>query len=306
MFLYFITDRLLETSSAVLRVTGPDSNRFLQGQFTQNIRKILDSIAYGLWLNHKGKVVADSFLYRVGAEDFLLVSLRTPTTVLRQRLEAYLIADDVTVTEETSRWAALALVGDDAATVLGRAFDLVPPAATTVARLGMGWVAPARFSRQPNFLLLGQPDEVEVWRQRLEDVGVGRDRASLEAERLRSGIPAVPDDVGPDDLPQEGGLETAAISFTKGCFLGQEVMARLKNLGQVRRRLHQVRGTGAPPAARTAVRQQEQKIGETRSAAADGDGFVALAMLSLVAYDASRPATLDDGRPLVLTALPEA
>jgi len=297
---------MLESSSAVLRVTGPDSNRFLQGQFTQDIRKNLGFFAYGLWLNQKGKVVADSFIYRVAEEEFLLVSLRTPATVLRQRLESYLIADEVTVTEETSSWAMLALVGADARIDLERAFDLAPPEAATAARLGTGWVAPARFSRQPNFLLLGHPDEVEVWRQRLEDVGVGRERGRFEAERLRSGIPAVPDDVGPDDLPQEGGLETAAISFTKGCFLGQEVMARLRNLGQVRRRLHLVRGSGAPPAARTAVRQQEQRIGETRSAAADGDGFVALALLSLVTYDASRPATLDDGRPLVLTALPDS
>lgn len=235
-----------------------------------------------------------------------MVSLRTPAAVLRQRLESYLIADEVTVTDETARWAALALVGDDAGAVLERAFDLVPPAAATAARLGTGWVAPARFSQRANFILLGTPDEVETWRQRLEDVGVGRSRDGHEAERLRGGLAAVPADVGPDDLPQEGGLEAAAISFTKGCFLGQEVMARLKHLGQVRRRLHLVRGAGAPPAARTAVLQPGQKIGETRSAAVEGEGFVALAMLSLVAFDASRPATLDDGRPLAITALPES
>lgn len=306
MSLYSITDKMLDSSSAVLHVTGPDSNRFLQGQFTQNIRKNLGSFAYGLWLNQKGKIVADSFLYRVAEEDFLLVSLRTPAALLRQRLESYLIADEVTVTEETAQWATLALVGDDAAAVLGRAFDLAPPETATAARLGTGWVASARFSQQPNFLLLGSPDEVESWRQRLEDVGVGRSCDNLEAERLRSGIAAVPDDAGPDDLPQEGGLEAAAISFTKGCFLGQEVMARLKNLGQVRRRLHLVRGAGAPPVARTAVLQPGQKIGETRSAAAEGDGFVALAMLSLLTFDASRPATLDDGRPLRVTPLSES
>ena len=62
-------------------------------------------------------------------------------------------------------------------------------------------------------------------------------------------------------------------------------MARLKNLGQVRRRLHLVRGTGAAPAPGSALFQGERKVGETRSAAAEGDGFLAMAMVSLVNLD---------------------
>ncbi len=64
-------------------------------------------------------------------------------------------------------------------------------------------------------------------------------------------------------------------------------MARLKNLGQVRRRLHLVRGARAAAAPGTALFQGERKVGELRSAAAEGDGFVAMAMLSLVNLDAS-------------------
>jgi folate-binding protein YgfZ len=110
--------------------------------------------------------------------------------------------------------------------------------------------------------------------------------AAAELARLRDAIPAMPGDIGPRDLPNEGGLEEIAISYTKGCYLGQEVMARLKNLGQVRRRLHLVRGAGvAPVPPGTALYQGERKVGETRSVAAEGDGFVAMAMLSLVNLD---------------------
>ena len=85
-------------------------------------------------------------------------------------------------------------------------------------------------------------------------------------------------------MPNEGGLEADAISYTKGCYLGQEVMARLKSMGQVRRRLLRVRGRGEisgqlPLPLFVGARQ----VGELRSAVPDGAGeFIGLAMLSLL------------------------
>jgi hypothetical protein len=102
--------------------------------------------------------------------------------------------------------------------------------------------------------------------------------------RIGAGIPAIGVDVGPGDLPNEAGLETAAISYTKGCYLGQEVMARLKSMGQVRRRLLRVRGSGpqVPPLPAPVVANARQ-VGELRSAIADGaGGWIGLAMLSLL------------------------
>ena len=95
----------------------------------------------------------------------------------------------------------------------------------------------------------------------------------------------MPEDVGASDLPNEGGLETVAVSYTKGCYLGQEVTNRLKTMGQVRRRLHVVQGNGAVPAPHTEIYQQGRKVGEIRSAAQSGDGFAALAMLTLLQLD---------------------
>jgi folate-binding protein YgfZ len=102
-------------------------------------------------------------------------------------------------------------------------------------------------------------------------------------------------DIGPRDLPNEGGLEEVAVSYTKGCYLGQEVMARLKNLGQVRRRLHLVQGPGFPPQPGRPLYQGDRKVGETRSAAADGNKFLGLAMLSLVNLDPAVRLSLDPG-----------
>jgi folate-binding protein YgfZ len=92
-------------------------------------------------------------------------------------------------------------------------------------------------------------------------------------------------DVGPSDLPNEAGLETDAISFKKGCYLGQEVMARLQSMGRVRRRLRRVRSRGpAIPAPGAALFCGGRPAGEMRSAVVDGaGGAIGLAMLSLLA-----------------------
>jgi folate-binding protein YgfZ len=243
----------------------------LQGQFTQELRMANGACAYGLWLDQKGKVLADSHVLRQADNDYLVVSFSTTAAQLRARLEAYLIADEVELLDQTGDWSGVLLWGENIA-------GLTPPAgvlALPSRRAGTGsvqWLVPA-----------GQQAEVAAELKKISATEC--DRAAAELARLRAGVPAVPADIGPRDLPNEGGLEDVAISYTKGCYLGQEVMARLKNLGQVRRRLHLVQGTGAPPAPGTALYQGDRKVGETRSAAADGENFLALAMVSLVNLD---------------------
>jgi len=92
-------------------------------------------------------------------------------------------------------------------------------------------------------------------------------------------------------------LEDDAISFTKGCYLGQEVMARLKNMGQVRRRLSVLRGRGPAPGIGAAVFQGEKKFGGIRSVAASGDAWTALAMLALPGLDRTVGVGLAPGAP---------
>lgn len=283
--IYYLKENDLNGSSAVLRVYGPDANTYLQGQFTQELRIKNGESAYGLWLDQKGKVLADSHVLRRADHDYLVVSFSASAAVLRARLEAYLIADEVELVDETANWGGLLLWGDGAASLPapGEALDLPSRRADAPARQ---WLVPA-----------ARVDEVAA--------GLASRATSARPEdatltRLRAGIPAVPVDIGGRDLPNEGGLDETAISYTKGCYLGQEVMARLKNLGQVRRRLHLVRGAGAAPAAGTPLFQLGRKVGETRSAATEGGGFLAMAMVSLVNLDRAAAVNLGgESGPLV-------
>lgn len=250
-------------------------------------------------------MLADSFVLRVGDNESLVFSPRTDAAALRERIEAYLIADEVDVVDETNRWVALGIFGEGSAaavTKLGAPDVSVDGHFTSVEG---AYLFAGRFTRAENFWLLAPRDSLAVWQQKLVCSGAREiSFKAAEIARIRDAIPAVPDDIGAGDLPAEGGLDADAISYTKGCYLGQEVMARLKNLGQVRRRLHLLRGTGEAPAPRTALYQGEQRVGELRSVAATSEGFMALAMLSLVTFDAARGLSLAAQQPPIAHVVP--
>ena len=262
-----------------MSVAGADAANFLQGQFTNDLRSLDKSAAvYGLWLSVKGKVLADSFVGRgVGREQFWIVSYHSPADVIRARLESYIIADDVVIGDETEAWAAVSAFGDP---------DTVP----TESAAGGGIVFRGRRDTAGGIecayrIADGEP----AWLT--SHVATARELDGEEIAHLRiaAAVPEVPRDVGPNDLPNEASLEADAISYTKGCYLGQEVMARLKSMGQVRRRLMRVRGVGSnPPATPAPVFVGARQVGDVRSAVGDGaGGWIGLAMLSRLALGGS-------------------
>jgi tRNA-modifying protein YgfZ len=261
------------------RVAGADSAHFLQGQFTNDLRQAAPNRAvYGLWLNVKGKVVADSFVLRgASSDEFWIGSYRCTAATIRERLESFIIADDVVVDDLTSDWSALAVYGSEAASKIAAAAKTLPGTPLTFTFEG-------RRSRQPQVEWVF-PIAAEAAARAA--MGGCAEITDDEAERRRidSGIPAIPADIGTQDLPNEGGLESDAISYTKGCYLGQEVMARLKTMGQVRRRLLRVAGgTASIPPLPAPLFVGERQVGELRSAVptTSGNSLIGLAMLSLL------------------------
>ena len=288
--------------TTVIRVTGEDAFTFLQGQFTNELRQPIGSATYGLWLDQKGKVLADSHVLRVSENEFLLVSAYSAAPLVQQRLESYVVADDVTLVDESAKTAGLVLLGEHAGDAIEKIIGGRPTAkkfsfgAETIAFLG-------RRAGAENFEVVGAARALQEIQKQLRAMGGEAISADeLESGRIAAGIPRIPVDVGPGDLPNEAGLEDFAISYTKGCYLGQEVMARLKNLGKVRRRLHVVRGPGKPPATGAALFQGEKKVGEIRSSAPRGNEFIALAMLSLINFQPRTGLSLAPAEPATMTA----
>lgn len=268
--------------TACLHVTGEDALTFLQGQFTQELRSTATTpVAYGLWLNQKGKVLADSFILREAIDNVWIISFSSSAQVICERLEAYVIADDVVIEDVTTEWSGVTAGGATADSWLVREAGDAPAAGEFFKVAEGGWVFRGRRGDEPSFEWV-RPADAPL------PTGLATvSPESLERLRISAGIPRVPQDIGIGDLPNEGGLDETGISYTKGCYLGQEVMARLKAMGTVRRRLVRVRGYGrGVPAVPCALLQGEKRVGELRSAVADGaGGFIGLAMITKLGLD---------------------
>ncbi|MSU66815.1 MAG: folate-binding protein [Opitutus sp.] len=272
---------------AWLRIHGEDAANFLQGQFSNDLRLLeRASAVYGLWLNVKGKVLADSFVLRGGGpNEYWIGSYFSPAAVIRERLEAFVIADDVAIEDATAEWVGVSILGEGTG-------------ARLAARPPGGFAFPGRRTKAENVEWIFPAAAFEAVSQQFSGA-TERSAGEMERDRILAGIPAVPVDVGPADLPNEAGLEGDAISYTKGCYLGQEVMARLKAMGQVRRRLLRVTGRGGEiPVLPARLFAGGRAVGELRSAVADGvGGYVGLAMVSLVYVTAGAALTLAADAP---------
>ena len=280
--LYYLIYSSLNKTSAAFRVGGPDAYTYLQGQITQDLNRPAGAVGYGLFLNPKGKVLADGYALRLSGDEFWLLSLSLAAPLLRERLEACLVADEVSIEDETDAWARISLWGDQADDAVTKLTDATPGPGVWIEKRGIR-VFRGRGIATDYFELLVPRAEAPAIGAALSALGAGKaDADAAERERILRGVPLIPADIGLNDLPNEGGLDEVAISYTKGCYLGQEVMARLKNLGQVRRRLHLVHGRGKSPGTGALLFQKDKKVGEVRTVARDGNGFVAMAMLSLV------------------------
>jgi tRNA-modifying protein YgfZ len=255
--------------ACVLRVGGSDAATFLQGQFTNDLSKTqVGEGVYGLWLDRKGKVIADSHVVPMaGGMGFWIASTGSAGPVIAKHLGDHIIADEVEVADETASWRGIAVVGQGSGAWLSSA-----------PRAGIVFKGRRALSESWEWLH-PEPDSAAAFAA----VTGMRVAESQEMERLRieAAIPSVPVDIGPADLPNEGGLDIDAISYSKGCYLGQEVMARIKSLGRVRRTLVRVAGTGAPPSLPASLWLGGRKEGELRSAAEVDDGYVGLALISV-------------------------
>jgi folate-binding protein YgfZ len=275
--------------AAWLRLSGEDAPAFLQSQLTNDLSHLMagGGAVYGLLLTQKGRVLADCHVLRAPEDDaFWVGSYFSLASVIRERFESYIIADDVVVEDVTADWGAVTLFGE-AGTATPQPVE--GEGVIFAGRRGIGanfeWVFPAAAEAAVRARLAGTRE---------------CSAAELERGRIAAGIAAVPADIGPGDLPNEGGLDASAISYRKGCYLGQEVMARLKSMGQLRRRLLRVSGTGAIPPRPAPLFQAGRKAGELRSAVEEGAGFIGLALVTLMNFQAGEGLSFTaDGAPVL-------
>lgn len=208
------------SARAQLLLTGPDRLRYLNGQVTSDVRKLpTGQTQMACVTTAKGKLCADVVI--TAHEDVLFVdaegSLREP---LLARLERYIVADDVEIRDATEEYALLHYVGTE------------PPPAATAGRI----VAARRFGRDGWDLRIPRAD-LEKDRAAFFQSGIEVDATLAEVLRLEAGIPRWGDELDENTLPPEAGFDRTHIDYHKGCYIGQEVISRLRSVGHVNRQL---------------------------------------------------------------------
>ena len=229
-------------------VEGPDTAHFLQGQFSRDLRVPDGSAVYGLWLDAKGKIKADSFLMRESEDRFRAISYFSPTSFLQENLEKRIIMDEVATRSSDSPAVGISLWGE--AIELGLDFlniDRPKPEGFSAGPSSVAFWG--RRSEEPNLEIVVDSKENEA--QDLLDSLMNRNIRILNTERaaviaIQSNRFQVGRDIMEVDLPQEVGLGEVAVSYQKGCYIGQEVMARLNTMGTSRKSLQCVNVSNAP------------------------------------------------------------
>ncbi len=277
-------------SRGVISVRGDDRQRWLDGMLTCNVKKLAPGGgAHGLLLTPQGRIVGELHVLHRGD----VLWLETEASAIAgaiARLEKFVIADDVALEDVSAAWARLALEGDGAAATFERLAGAAPAAPHGVASATLAGVelVVARFGfTHTDALQLFVPRAGEAAvRAALE--AAGAEAASAEAFELRrveAGTPWLGRELDESVLPAEAGLDGVAVSLDKGCYTGQEVVARMRSRGRLSHRLVGLRFAGdALPAPRSALLGERGEVGNVTSAVrsprfgAIGLGFVQAAV----------------------------
>jgi folate-binding protein YgfZ len=236
-----------------LCITGADRTRFLHGQVTNDVKALrAGKGCYAALITAKGRMESDLNIYCL--RDELLLDFEPGLTAkVSQRLDKYIIADDVQIVDVATDYGLLSVQGPAAATVIKELgfFSEVPDEAFSFVVATPEDAGEIVLVNQPRlgssgFDLFVPRASLETVAGRLMDSAKragGRSCGwqAFEMARIEAGIPRFGADMDESNIPLEAGLENRGISFSKGCYIGQEVISRIRTYGQVAKALRGLR-----------------------------------------------------------------
>ncbi|QHS53981.1 folate-binding protein YgfZ [Edaphobacter sp. 12200R-103] len=257
-----------------LRVTGADRVRWLNGMATNFVQALAPGTGvYNFFLNAQGRIQGDGNIFAL-QDELLIETPRQQIATLIPYLDHYIIMDDVELADISDSRHGLTVIGPQASSLLTKiGLPLIPQEELKVERQSWGTstvdIHIAHGPLVPRFeLWVGDPDDLQKLRQALESAGAAHVSAqTIEYLRLLEGTPLYGTDIRDRDLPQETN-QARALHFNKGCYLGQEIVERIRSRGNVHRTLTSFRLEGTLPAPGVALQAADKAAGELTSVAA--------------------------------------
>jgi folate-binding protein YgfZ len=274
---------------ARISLTGGDRTRWLNGMVTNNIRDLATGHGvYAFLLNPQGRILGDLYAYNQGAS-IIVETDRNQVEKIVATFDHYIIMDDVEVADISERQTALGLAGPRARAILNLAgievpnlqpLQMITPSCNCDCGCVECTVIRGEDGPQESYEVWLAPNDVyKTWRALIAAGATPVGSEALEMQRIVSGIPLYGVDIRERDLPQET-EQTRALNFNKGCYVGQEIVERIRSRGNVHRKFTGFLVEGAAVIAPGAkIVADEKEVGEITSAAtvpASGNQTMAL------------------------------
>jgi folate-binding protein YgfZ len=256
-----------------IRVTGEDRVRWLNGMVTNSIQDLKPGDGtYNFLLSVQGRIQGDATIF-AESEALLMETAATQVPGLMTLLDRFIIMDDVELADVTVTQSGLSVIGPQATSLLAaiglNVEDLGPVARQTTSWNGFEVSVIHAFSPLvPKFELWTDADNRRKLLDALQDAGAALcEPQSLDWLRVLEGTPLFGTDIRDRELPQETG-QTRALHFAKGCYLGQEIVERIRSRGNVHRTFGGFQLKGTLPASGSPLEADGKQIGELTTVAA--------------------------------------
>jgi folate-binding protein YgfZ len=283
---------------------GPDAAEYLQGQVTNDVEALSPGQGcYAALLDRKGHIQADMRVLRRPAPDgdFWVDTEPQTRETTRRHLETYRIGRDVEVEDLSAERAILSLIGPATGAIAGTP-ALAPDESEAAAIAGVDCLV---VGTEDGVDLIAASSDAARLRDGLVAAGAANvDRAAAEILRIESGRPRFGAEMSSATMPAEAGIVDSAVSFTKGCYIGQEPVARLHHRGRPNRHLRGLR-LAAPVETGAGLRLGEREVGQVGSACVSpAHGPIALAIVRREAEPGAELTVGEDGVTARVVDLP--
>ena len=248
---------------------GEDRARLLHAMSTNHVRQLQTGQGcYAFFLNEKGRILADANVFALESQILLDTEPETRTS-LREHLDKFIIADDVTLEDVSESYSTLAIEGPRAAdTMMSQGIPMTLDA-NSLTPWEYGLAAKVSSTGAPGWRLFVPSERFDELFMNLIRSGIAvATPADALIVRLENGIPRYGADITADYIPHETRRVEAAIHFSKGCYLGQEIVERVRSRGNVNRLLTPLRiDAEEAPEPRTKIMAGDKEAGVITSAA---------------------------------------
>ena len=299
---------------ARISLTGGDRMRWLNGMVTNNIRDLaLGRGVYAFLLNPQGRILGDMFVYNAG-EALVVETARSQVEKIIATFDHYIIMDDVEVTDIGDKQTTLGLAGPKSRAVLNAAgievpelqpLQMITPHCNCDCGCVECTVVRGEDAQHESYeIWLAPQDAYKTWQALLAAGATPVGSEVLEMQRIASGVPLYGVDIRERDLPQET-EQMRALNFNKGCYVGQEIVERIRSRGNVHRKFTGLLVEGAAAiVAGAKIISNEKEVGEVTSVATlptpSGERTVALGYIRREVGGPGRAVTIGTAKATVI------